>query len=242
MKFPAYLRSLAARLLHRSQTESEMEEELRSHIQHRADDLERSGLNRAEAERLARIEFGGHEKFKEESREALGGSFIETVIQDVRFSLRKLRKSPGFTAVAVLTLALGIGANAVVFSVLNGLILRPLHLPREQSLFAIDRGGIGFESYPNYLDLRDRNRSFEELAIYSIVQGGLDTDHGPFPAWAYETSGNYFDVLSVQPYLGRFFRRSDERGPDSAPYIVLTYAFWHNHFQEDRGVLGRPFC
>ncbi len=239
MKFLAYLRSLAAKFLHRSQIENDMEEELRSHIEHRADDLEHSGLDRAEAVRRARIEFGGHVRFKEECHEALGGNFIDILVQDLRFSLRVLRKSPGFTAVAVVTLALGIGANAVVFGILNALILRPLNLPQEQSLYAIDRGGIGFESYPNYLDLRDRNRSFEELVIYTMAQAGLDTGQDLSRVWGYETSGNYFDALGIQPYLGRVFHASDEHGPNSAPYIVLNYSYWHAHFQDDRGVVGR---
>jgi predicted permease len=239
MKLLAYFRSLAAKFLHRSQIENDMEEELRSHIQHRADDLERSGLNRAEALRRARIEFGGHVRFKEECHEALGWNFIDILVQDVRFSLRLLRKSPGFTITAVATLVLGIGANAVVFGILNALILRPLNLPQEQSLYAIDRGGIGFESYPNYLDLRDRNRSFEELAIYTMAQAGLDTGQNLSRVWGYETSGNYFDALGIRPYLGRVFHASDEHGPNSAPYIVLNYAYWHSHFQEDRGVVGR---
>jgi predicted permease len=241
MKLRAYLRSLAARFLRRSQVEEEMDEELQAHIQHRADDLQRSGVDRTEAERRARIEFGGHERFKEESREALGGNFLETLIKDVHFSLRVLRKSPGFTIVAVLTLALAIGANAMVFSILNALILRPLNVPEPESLYAIEHGSDKslVLSYPDYLDLRDRNRSFEDLAAYNNGQAGLDTGDNPSRAFVDEVTGNYFDVFGIQPYLGRFFHASDEQGPNSAPYIVLTYAYWHTHFHDDRGVVGR---
>src|SRR5437868_429371 len=163
------------------------------------------------------------------------------LIQDLRFALRLLRKSPGFTLVAVGTLALAIGTNAVVFSVLNALVPRPLIVPRAESLYGIDRAAdkIGYESYANYLDLRDRNRSFEDLAANNIDQAGLDTGDNPSRVWLYEASGNYFDVLGVQPYLGRFFHASDERGPNSAPYIVLTYPYWHTHFRDDRSVIGR---
>ena len=241
MKILAYIRSLAANLLHPAQIRDELDEELRSHIQHRADDLERSGLDRAQAERRARIEFGGREKYKEEIHEASGGSFIFSVLRDMRYSLRVLLKSPGFTIVAVLTLALAIGANAIVFAVLNGLFLRPLNVPQGQSLYSIQRGNDTYsvQSYPDYLDLRDRNRSFDALAAYTIVQGGLDTGKDPSHVYFYGVSGNYFNALGIQPYLGRLIQSSDERGINSAPYIVLSYAYWHSQFQDDRAIAGR---
>ena len=227
-------------MFRRSQLAQDMEEELRSHIQHRADDLERSGLPRREAERRARIEFGGHGRFQEECREALGGAFFETLIQDTRFSLRLLSKSPAFTIAAVSTLALAIGANAVVFGLLNGLILRPLNVPQAESLWGTEYGtDRGWQSYPNYVDLRDRNRSFDDLAAWNFVFVGLSTGKDPSLAAGYATTGNYFDVLKVQPCLGRFFHKSDEHGPNSAPYLVLSYAYWHSRFQDDRSVVGR---
>ena len=165
---------------------------------------------------------------------------MNTLFRDLHFALRLLRKSPGFAAVAVVTLALGIGANAVVLSVVNAFLLHPLRLPQEESLYAVWRANsTAYESYPDYLDLRDRNRSFDGLAAYNISEAGLDTGENPSRAWFYEVSGNYFDALGIRPYLGRFFHASDEQGANSAPYIVLSYAYWHTHFQDDRGVLGR---
>ena len=235
------IRFRIAALFRGSEIDAEMEEELRSHIQHRADDLERSGLDRAEAERRSRIEFGGQVKYQEECHDALGNNFIETLVQDVRFSLRVLRKSPGFTIAAVVTLALAIGANAVVFGILNALILHPKNVPEAQSLYGIEHGSdkSPLESYPDYLDLRDRNHSFDGLAAYNVCWAGLDTGKDPTEVGGYEVSGNYFDALGIQPYLGRFFNAADEHGPNSAPYMVLTYSFWHSHFQDDRSVVGR---
>jgi predicted permease len=225
---------------HRSNRDGEIDEELRSHIQHRADDLERSGVSRVEAERRARVEFGGYVRFKEESREAMGGKFSETFVQDVRFGFRMLLKSPSFTFAAVLTLAFAIGANAVVFSILNAFILKPLNLPGAESLYTIERGQdrTPMQSYPDYVDLRDRNRSFAGLAAYEISTAGLDTGGNPTPAWLYEVSGNYFDTLGVKPHLGRFIHASDEHGPNSVPYIVLSYSYWQSRFHADPAAVG----
>jgi macrolide transport system ATP-binding/permease protein len=160
--------------------------------------------------------------------------------QDLRYAIRKLRKSPGFTIAAVLTLALGIGANAVVFSVLNTLVLRPVNVPGGQNLYEVEwPQGYPTESYPDYLDLRDRNHSFDGLVAYEISTAGLDSDGKPRAIWLYTASGNYFDVLGVRPYLGRFFHASDEHGPNSAPYLVLSYPYWKSHFQGDPGIVGR---
>jgi predicted permease len=226
--------------LQRSRMNREMDEELRSHIQHRADDLERSGLVRPAAERQARIEFGSYERFKEEIREEAGGHFLEVLAQDLRFGWRMMRKSPGFTAVAIVTLGCGICANSVVFSVLNALVLQPMDLPQARNLYMIDAAKHDdFQSYPNYVDLRDRSRTLAGVLAFDMAEVGLDAGQGSSRAIGYESSGNYFDVLGIQPYLGRFFHGADEHGPDSAPYIVLSYAYWQSHFQGDRGVAGR---
>jgi predicted permease len=159
---------------------------------------------------------------------------------DLRIAFRKLRKSPGFTLTAIVTLALGIGANAVVFSVLNAVVLRPVKLPNAQSLYEVQRFQFPSHSYLDFVDLRDRNRSFEGIVMSQIMGPvGVDTGGSPSTAWPYLASGNYFDVLGIQPYLGRFYHATDEQGAGSAPYVVLSYAYWHSHFHGDASVVGR---
>jgi predicted permease len=241
MKFIDSLRFRIATLFQHSKMNVEIDEELRSHIEHRADDLEGTGLPRAEAERRARIEFGGIERVGEEVHKAAGGIPGGTLFRDLQFAFRLLKKSPGFTVVAVLTLALAIGANTVVFSALNALILRPLNVPHAESLYSIHRitDNSANWSYLNYLDIRDRNRSFEDLVAWNLILAGLDTGDNPTRSWGLAVTGNYFDALSIGPHLGRVFHASDEHGPDSAPYIVLSHAYWHSHFQDDPNVVGR---
>jgi predicted permease len=162
------------------------------------------------------------------------------MFSDLKLALRKLGKSPGFALTAIATLALGIGANAVVFSVLNALVLRPVNVPQAQNLYTVQRFQYPSQSYLDYVDLRDRNRSFESLVTYMLIGPvGVDTGGNPSSAWPYLASGNYFDALGIQPYLGRYFHASDEKGINSAPYVVLSYAYWHSYFHGDAGIVGR---
>ncbi|MGD0910368.1 MAG: ABC transporter permease [Terracidiphilus sp.] len=159
---------------------------------------------------------------------------------DVKYALRQLRKSPGFALTALVTLALGIGANAVVFSVLNALVLRPVNLPNAENLYMVQRMQYPSQSYLDYVDLRDRNRSFSSLAAMMIPGAvGVSDGHNSSTAWPYLVSGNYFDGLGIQPALGRLFHASDEKGKNSAPYIVLTDDYWRSHYGADRNVIGR---
>ena len=241
MQFFDSIRFRLSTLFRRTHLHDEIAEELRSHIELRADDLVRSGVPRAQAERQARLEFGSPQAIREDCQEEAGGTGIESLFQDLRVAIRVLRKSPSFTLTAVLTLAVAIGANAVVFGALNALILKPLNVPNVGRLYNMGRAGdaFGYESYPNYLDLRDRNRTFDGIAIENFSAAGLDKGDGPVRTWGYETSGNYFDVLGLQPALGRFYHAADERGPNSAPYVVLTYQYWVSHFNQDRNIVGQ---
>jgi predicted permease len=161
------------------------------------------------------------------------------MLANLRYASRCLRKSPSFTITAIVTLALAIGANAVVFSVLNGLVLHTLNVPQPQRFYSIEEGDEPLNSYPDYLDVRDRNRSFDSVLTYNFAPAGLETGGEPTQIWVYEASGNYFDTLDVKPYLGRFFHSSDEHGMNSSPYIVLSYDYWRSHFQSDPAVVGR---
>jgi predicted permease len=162
------------------------------------------------------------------------------MLSDVKYSFRQLKKSPGFALTAIATLALGIGANSVVFSVLNALVLRPVNVPHPQNLYMLQRSLFPSQSYPDYLDLRDHNHTFESLLAYEISGPvGVDTGSNPSTAWPYLASGNYFDSLGIQPYRGRFFHATDEHGMNSAPYVVLSYAYWQSHFSGDQGSVGR---
>ena len=240
---PAYFRSLAARFFRRSQTENDLEEELRSHIQLRADDLERFGLGRAEAERRARIEFGGEARFKEECREAIAGNFIDTLIQDVRFSLRMLRKSPGFALIAVMTIALGIGATTAMFSAVEATLLRPLPYAQPEQLVSIqaDLPGLGANdvgiSQPEWQDLQESG-IFQYVSPTWFDENNLTGSSQPARVRLLLVAPNYFALLAVQPQLGRAFDPQDH-SPGIIPEVVISDGLWKRSFGADSNILGK---
>jgi len=239
----AYFRSLAARFFHRSQTENDLEEELRSHIQLRADDLERFGLGRAEAERRARIEFGGEARFTEECREAIAGNFIDILFQDLRFGLRMFRKSPGFAAIAILTIALGIGATTAIFSVVDATLLAPLPYPHSEQLVSIQDNfpGVGAQdvglSEPEWQDLQ-RSGIFEYVSPTWFDENNLTGSSQPARVRLLIVAPNYFALLGVQPRLGRGFDPNDH-SPGLIPEVVISDGLWKRAFGSDPNILSK---
>src|SRR6266404_4014344 len=164
---------------------------------------------------------------------------MRILLQDLRYAVRMLAKNPGFTLIAVLTLALGIGANTVVFSVLNALLLRPLAVERPNELAFLESQNGPSQSFPNYKDLRDRNRTFVELIGYRIAPMELEARDRADRIWGYLVTGNYFDVLGVRPALGHFFKQSDDLRPGDSPYAVLSYNSWQSRFAADPAIVGK---
>ncbi|HKW32145.1 MAG TPA: ABC transporter permease [Candidatus Acidoferrum sp.] len=249
MRHLASLRSVVSALFRRSSVEKDTDEELRAHVQNRADDLERSGLTRADAERRARIEFGAHEKFKEECREATGTQFLRTLFQDLRFGLRMLRKNPGFTAVALLTIAIGIGANAAVFSVVNSVLLKPLNYPHSDELVFLHQiapGAAGLTNFENglllspsmYFTYAENNRGFQSLGVWTTDISNVTGVAEPEQVRAVVVSDGVLQSLGVAPQLGRWLTAADQtpRGPQR---VLLSYGYWQTRFGGDRGVIGR---
>ena len=229
-----------ANLFRRSRLNHEIDVELEAHIDLRIDANIASGMSPAEARRDALLRFGNPTATKERVAAADTSLGLASIARDIRYALRQLRRSPGFALTAILTLALGIGANVVVFGVLNAILLRPIHVPGVDRLVQIEQRQQEYltQSYPDYIDFRARNSTFSDMAAYRIGEVGMSSGGSAQRCWDYEASGNYFDMLNVQPQLGHFFHASDEHGPNSAPYIVLSDAFWRTRFNADPRVVG----
>jgi predicted permease len=230
------IRSTLRAIFGRSRWERDLNEELRSHIEHRAADLIRAGKSAGDAERQARLELGSGEASREECRRAYGLHWLDELGQDLRYAFRALRRSPGFTAVAVFSLALGIGANTAVFGVLEALVLRPLPVRAPEELVFVEPTT---HSFPAYRDLRDRNVTLSGLIAYRVSPVGLGTGDATSRGWAYLATGNYFDVLGVKPLAGRFFHAEDEVGAGASAWAVISFDCWRNRFSADASIVGR---
>jgi predicted permease len=245
MKLFASLRSFVSVLFRRDRIEHDMDEELRAHIQDRAADLERSGLSHGEAQRRARLEFGGYQKYKEECREAVGVHFFETLLQDLRFAFRMLRKSPGFTAVAVLTLALGIGANTTIFSAVSAILLRKPPVPDPDTLCAVasaDRvagNDLVRASAPDFKSWQKQNDVFENMAAFESGRSFALTDKtAPQAVIGDLVTPDYFKIIGIAPILGRTFLPSESQvGKNHV--AVLSNSLWRERYDSDPNIIGK---
>jgi putative ABC transport system permease protein len=232
-------------LFHKERRDRELAEELESHLQMHIEDNLRSGMTPEEARRQAHIKLGGLEQTEESYRDRRSLPALETVIQDLRYGLRMLAKNPGFTAVAVLTLALGIGANTAIFSVVNAVLLRPLPYMDPDRLVQISEnnpkyGTLWFAVAPaNFLDWQQQNHVFESMAIFGVwsEEFYLAGVGQPEQLQGRYVSASFFPLLGVQPILGRTFLPEEDRPGQRV--VVLTYAFWQRRFGSDAKALGR---
>ncbi len=231
-------------LFRRTAVESELDDELRFHLDHQVEKYAASGMTREQALRRARLEFGGLEQVKEDCRDARGITLVETLAQDLRFGLRTLRKNPGFTAVAVLTLALGIGMSAAIFSVVNAVLLRPLPYANPRQLVFVPEASsaarisdVGM-SYPVFSELRDRNRVFTAIAGLARHSLTLTGNGEPSEVSTVVVTQDFFALFGIKPLLGRALLPGDgQRG--AAPVVVLSENLWRSRFGGDPAIIGR---
>jgi predicted permease len=231
------------RLWRRKRMEEQLEKEMRFHLDQHTADLIAQGRDPAEARRHARVALGGEEQAKENCRDARGTRWLEDLWQDFRYALRTLRQKPGFAAVALLTLALGIGATTVMFTVINGVLLKPLPYADPDRLTAVHGRaetlkvfGLQNVAYLDFLDCQRDSHSLD-LAGWLYSAGTLSEPGEAEHVEQFETSSNLFSVLGVPPFRGRAFRPEEDR-PGAAPVAILGYSLWRRRFAESPAALG----
>ena len=231
-------------LFRKSQLEDEMGEELRFHLEKQIEDNIKAGMTGEEARYAALRSFGGVEQIKEECRDMRRTRLIEELWQDLRYALRMIRRSPGFTAVAVLALGIGIGANTAIFSVVDAVLLRPLPFPQPGRLVMAweNKPALGIRknvvSFPNYQDWRDQNRVFESISPLKSTAVTLTGDQEAAMFEGAVVSASLFPMLGTKPIAGRVFLPEEDR-PGANRVVVMSRSLWQNRFGADTTVVGR---
>jgi macrolide transport system ATP-binding/permease protein len=242
--FRVLFRRLAA-LFRRNRLDDDLDAELRSHLEMAVDLNMRKGMTVEQARREAYRGFGGVEKTKENYRDQRGIPMIETALQDFRFGLRLLRRSPGFSILAILCLTLGIGANAAVFSWIEGILFRPYPaVVHQENLYALTGSAKGEPdptsiSWPDILDLRRNSTLIDSFIVNKITGATLNLGERAERATGSIVSANYFDAIGVRPILGRGFERGEDTGRSAHPVVVISYQFWRDQFKGDPEIIGK---
>ena len=234
------------RLIRRERQERELEKELRYHVERRVEELVAEGVNPQEAARRVRIEFGAADEIKEACRDARGTRWVEDFVRDCRYGLRMLRRSPVFTSVAILSLALGIGACTAIFSLMDRVMFRMLPVRQPERLVQIARFhppyGRGAMSYPIVLALNKGLSSFESLlARHHLRVCDIKIDGNTETADFDLVSGSYYRVLGVKAVVGRTFTEDVDRAPGANPVAVISHRYWERRFASDPAVVGKTF-
>ncbi len=236
---------LLSRLFRKSKLDAQLDSELRFHVEQQTAENIAGGMNPAEARRRALAQFGGLESRREECSEARGTYFLESVLQDIRFSLRVLRRNPAVSVIAILCLTLGIGANAAVFSWIEGLLVRPFPaVSHQERMYALagsapsDPGDTDL-SWPDFLDLQRNCKLVESFIADKITGASLSIGSRSDIAIGSVVSANYFEALGVRPILGRGFKPGEDAGRSAHPVVVLSYRLWQNLFQGDPEIVGK---
>jgi predicted permease len=232
-------RSFLRNLFFPRRVDADLDQEVRSHLELLIAENIRAGMPPSEAQRAARIELGGVEQVKEQVRDSRTSAFLDSLVQDFRFALRQMHRSPGFALTAVLILALGIAANVIVFGVVQGLVLRTLDLPRADRVMTLQPKDAGpFVSNPEMRDVRDGNSVFSAVADYEFQDFGLEANGFTRPVWGAEVSGQYFEVVGIKPFLGRLLERSDDDHPGASESAVISWSAWQSDFGADPKIVG----
>ncbi len=236
--------SLFRNLLRRRAVERDLSDEVASYLQLLVEEKVAAGMAPAAARRAARLEMEGEELAKENVRDVRAGARLELIAREVRYAFRGLRRAPGFTALALLTLVIGIGGNTVIFSLVDALLLKPLPFPEPDRLVAVlessqdDLEGGSLVTAPNYLDWEQRNRVFDRMALFEYLGFNLSGTGESEAVGGVRTTSGLFTVLGVAPMLGRGFLPSDDQ-PGSPNVVVLSHRLWRRRFGADSSLIGR---